>query len=583
MGFHFLHPEWLWLLPVAALPWWWHWRRGQAQGQWEKWVDRQLLPFVLVGQAGRRGYLPPLLLALALVLAVLAMAGPAWEKREVPLYRAQQPLVVALDFSVSMYAQDVTPSRLAQARFALLDVLQARRDAPNALIVFAADAFVVSPLTDDQANIEEQVKNLAPDVMPAQGSLLAPAIQRAAALLQQAGMGRGGILLLTDGVNDLQAALTQAQAAYRQGYRVSVVAFGAAEGAPVPLPRGGLLVDSAGKTVLAKTDLAALQQIAQAGGGSFMQAKGAATNWQPLLRQWEGGADTLQEGQGRQADTWVNQGYWLVLLLLPLAALAFRRGWLAAVLVSICVPLSPPAHAWTWRDLWLTPDQQAQQSLQVGKAKEAAALFQDPAWKAAAAYKAGDYAAAAQAYAQLPGVAARYNYGNAQARLGNYPAAIAAYQAVLEQDPNHADARHNLELLQQVQQQSQQSSPNNPQQSPQGGQTQPQPGQGQQDGQEQQSAQGQGQQEQAAQQPEQGQDGSKQQQAEADTEERQDQQQDGPQDEAGQAQADPQQREQQQAVEQWLNRVPDDPAGLWRRKFLYQYRQRGTQVQGEAW
>lgn len=565
---HFLYPEWLLLLLLIPVLWWWHWRSKHTQAGWEKLVDQQLMPFVLSGSNTRSQTQTLLWVSLGLALAVLAMAGPAWEKRDVPVFRAQQPLVIGLDFSTSMYAEDSKPNRLTQARFKLLDILNRRADAQNALLVFAGDAFVVTPLSDDRETIQEHVKNLSPAIMPAQGSLLAPAIHRGVELLQQAGMPQGSLLLLTDGVNDVEAAQQAAQASYQQGYRVSILAFGTAEGAPVPRPQGGFLVDSLGNTMVAQTNLAALERIAQAGGGVMLQATQGESDLNTLAPYWQAAASELQQGQGRKADTWINAGYWLLLPLLPLALLAFRRGWLVAVLVCLLLPQPQPVYALSWQGLWQTPDQQAQQAFTDGELARAQELFQNPAWKGAAAYKNGDYATAAQLYAAQEGVTAKYNYANAQARLGNVQEAIQAYQQVLQQDPNHADARYNLELLQQVRQQQNQQQQENSQQN------NPQPQQ-----QNQQSEQAQSPENNAAQ-PEQPQPAQNQ---AANNQQQEAQQQENKAAQAGDQ--DVQQREQQQAAEQWLRRIPDDPAELWRRKFLYQYQQRGggTQAQGEQW
>ncbi|WP_308873662.1 VWA domain-containing protein [Thiothrix subterranea] len=241
---HFLHPEWLWLLLVLPLVLGMKWFQARQQGGWERIVDKQLMPFVLSGTAGSWGWLPLAWLSLALLVAIVAMAGPAWEKREVPVFRDQQALVVAMDFSASMYADDEKPNRITLARFKLLDILNARQDAQNGLVVFAGDAFVVTPLTDDIATIQEQVKNLAPDIMPAPGSLLTPAIERSVELLQQAGMKTGSILLMTDGVADTESAVAAADKAWSMGYNVSVLSLGTADGAAIPRPRGGFLLDN---------------------------------------------------------------------------------------------------------------------------------------------------------------------------------------------------------------------------------------------------------------------------------------------------------------------------------------------------
>ncbi|OQX16586.1 MAG: hypothetical protein BWK73_03175 [Thiothrix lacustris] len=578
---HFLHPEWLWLLLMLPLVLGMKWLQARQQGGWERLVDKQLMPFVLSGTPGSWGWLPLAWLSLALLVAIVAMAGPAWEKREVPVFRDQQALVVAMDFSASMYADDEKPNRITLARFKLLDILNARQDAQNGLVVFAGDAFVVSPLTDDVATIQEQVKNLAPDIMPAPGSLLTPAIERSVELLQQAGMKTGSILLMTDGVADTEAAVTAADKALGMGYNVSVLSLGKADGAAIPRPRGGFLLDNAGKTVIATVNLDDLARIAKAGGGIFTQAALGDADVNALSQQWQAfGQQQLNKSQDRQTDAWVNEGYWLVLLLLPLAALTFRRGWLGMVLVCILLPQPQTATAFSWDDLWLTPDQQAQEALDSGQPARASELFQSPEWKGASAYKNKDYQTAAQQYAAQQSVTGQYNYGNAQAKAGKFKEAIIAYKQVLAAEPEHDDARHNLktveEALQQQQQQEEQNQKNSQQNQPQQ-QPQDQGAEGQ-DSQAQQSNNSPDEKQQT-----QAQSAAKQAEQEAEQAKQAQAKQGEQASEQANETNDPQQREQEQATEQWLRRIPDDPSGLWRRKFQYQYQQRGAQARGDEW
>lgn len=613
---HFMHPEWLWwMLAIPALWLVYRWLAGSVRrqrGQWDRIVDRQLMPFVLSDGTGRSWRWPLVVLSAALTLAVLAMSGPAWEKREIPVYRNQQALVLAMDFSVSMNADDVKPNRLTLARFKLLDILQAREDGQTGLVVFAGDAFVVSPLTDDVNTIAEQVKNLSPDIMPAQGSRVAPAIRQGVELLQQAGMAQGHILLITDGAADTAEAVATAQQARQVGYGVSVLAVGSDAGARIPDPEGGFVLDGSGSPVVARVNSADLEAIANAGGGVYARAALGEDDLQLLKGQWKAAdPDRAKQDHDRQVDSWVNAGYWLVLVLLPLAAMAFRRGWLGMVLLAVLWQQPQPARAFSWHDLWKTPDQQGQQALENGQPQVAAGLFRDPEWRAAAAYKSQDYAQAAQQYAGLDTPRSLYNYGNALVRQGKLKEAIQAYDRVLAKDPQHEDARYNRDLVQKaLEQQQQQSSQQDQQPSPSStgqpppdansqDQQQPSSGSGQQesqasgqDGNPQQSQQNArnnntdktGQVQQQAQQEKEQQ--KEQQEKAAQAQQHQQREQEGngkPDDHNAQEESDPRQREQQQATEQWLRRIPDDPAGLWRRKFHYQYQQRGRSSGGDAW
>ena len=587
--FHFLYPAAFWLFVLLPVLWFWILRRRKHHSGWQDLVDPALAPFILTGRERRESLSALIIFSLLALLSILALAGPAWEKKEVPVFRQQQALVIALDLSASMYAQDLSPNRLEQARFKVMDILQARKGEQTGLVVFAGDAFPVSPLTDDIKTIEAQMKNLSPDIMPVQGGFLSLAIERSMELLQQSGAKSGNILLITDGMTDGAQALSAARAALAKGVNISVLGVGSVNGAPIPLAEGGFLQDARGKTILPKLEVASLNALAQAGNGVYVTAGIGDADVNRLAAVWEAkaGEQNLISGGQRQVDTWVNAGVWLVLAILPFAAVLFRRGWLLSLsLVVLVLPQTQPVQASGWADLWSTPDQQAQAALQAGQAKRASELFENPQWKAAAAYQAGHFEQAAQLYSADKSLEGLYNYGNALARLNKFPQAIAAYEQVLAQNAQHADARYNRDLLkkqledQQQQQGSQNQQQNQDQQNPsnqqqQAGQAQQnQPNQPQQDPQ-----QAQAQQEQAAQEQEQAKQAEQNQQQEA---EQSDAKSEPAQAEAA-APIDPKAAEQQQATEQWLRRIPDDPAGLWRRKFQYQYQQRAHPSQGDAW
>jgi len=589
--FHFLYPHAFWLLLLLVPLWWWILRRRKQQGVLQDLVDPALAPFVLTGRERRQSLLSLIVFSLIAVLSILAIAGPAWEKKEVPVFRQQQALVIALDLSASMYAQDLSPNRLEQARFKVMDILQTRKGEQTALVVFAGDAFPVSPLTDDTKTIEAQMKNLTPDIMPVQGGALGLAIERSMELLQQAGAKSGNILLITDGMTDAVQALNAAKAAVTNNVGISVMGIGTVNGSPIPLVDGGFLQDAQGKTVIPKLDAAHLKSLAQAGNGVYVTAGIGDADVNRLVATWEtkAGAQHLISGGQRQVDTWVNAGVWLVLAVLPLAALLFRRGWLLSFsLIFICLPPAKSVQASVWTDAWATPDQQAQAALQAGESKQASELFETPTWKAAASYKSGNFEQAAKLYSEDKSVEGLYNYGNALARLSKLPEAIAAYEEVLAQNDKHEDARYNRDLLKkqladQQQQGSQDQQQNQGQKDPQDQQQSGQKGQSQQN---QQNQQQQDQQEQAKSQQGQAAKEREQQAKEAEQKKQQEAEQKDAkqeQDKAEAAQMDPKAAEQQQATEQWLRRIPDDPAGLWRRKFQYQYQQRARPNQGEAW
>ncbi|MBQ4855375.1 tetratricopeptide repeat protein [Rhodanobacter sp. B2A1Ga4] len=440
--FHFLRPWWLAALLLLPLLGWFGVRRNVAQVELSRLVDAELLPHLLRGRAVNRS-LPLWLFALGWTLCALALAGPTWSRVEQPLYASRAAQVVAISLSQRMLARDVTPSRLDRARYKARDLLHANQDGLNALIGYAGEAFVVAPLTADAHSLDDLLAAMAPDTMPVDGDNAAAAIERGVALIRGGKAGGGSLVLITDQADAAaEAAAHKAQAA---GVRVSVLGVGTPQGGPVPLPDGGFLRDAQGGMLLARRDDAALAAMAAAGGGRYVAMSADQRDVDALHAQLRSAKTTLAEGQ--VGDQWQDRGAWLLLPLLPLVALAFRRGWLL-LLPLVVLPLWPgTAAATSWRDLWQRPDQQAAQALHAGDAKRAQQLARDPAWRGAAAYRAGDYTAAAQALPQAPGSDAAYNLGNTLAKQGEYQQALAAYDHALKLDPANADAKANRQAV----------------------------------------------------------------------------------------------------------------------------------------
>lgn len=583
--FHFIRPLWLLaLLPCAALLAW-HYLSKRRKGLWTGYVEPQLWPHVLAGRDEGRRLRPLLLSLLAATLCVLALAGPAWERLPQPVFRNQSALVIALDLSSSMNSEDIKPSRLQRARHKLLDVLKRRGEGQTALIVYAGAAFAVTPLTDDINTIRAQVADLETRLMPAQGSRPDLAVEKALELLAQGGVQRGHLLLITDQADPdlLEPARDRLLGA---GHGFSILGVGTLEGAPIPAAGGGFLKDRNGAIVIARLNESELRRL-----GPYRRIGVDDSDIDYLLPDSNPRlfADAGKE-TGLKTDTWRDEGPWLLLPLLPLAALAFRRGLLLWACLLI-FPWAPPARAFSWQDLWLNDNQRGQRAFESEQYETAQRLFDDPEWRAASAYRRGDYEQAAAALAEAATADAHYNRGNALARLGKTEEAIASYERALELDPQHEDARYNRDLLLQQQRQNQNGQSGQDrdpsQQNPQSQQNQQQ----QQDG-SQNPAQD------PQQSPQQSGDSGEQQQPPQQEPPRDgQQQQQQPQDQGSgqraqeQAQAEQSQTQSQnqaagdepdperENMEQWLRRVPDDPGGLLRRKFQYQYRMQQQEKQ----
>jgi Ca-activated chloride channel family protein len=572
---HWIRPEWLWAIPAVIALAVFFARRRLGPGSWQFVVAKHLAPHVLSRSALRGADFRWWLAGICGVLAAIALAGPAWQRIEQPVFRSEQAVVIAMDLSRSMDAQDIAPSRLARARLKVLDILEQRGSGQTALLVYSANAFTVTPLTTDNDTIAALVNSLSTDIMPSRGSYPVAAIEKGRSLLEQAGVGIGEVLLITDGGSS-PAAEKAARELRSAGYTLSILGVGTADGAPIPRQSGGFVTDQFGQIAVPRLESRSLRKLAAAGGGEYATLAADSRDIEVLL---SGEVTARAAGDESLAtDRWREEGPWVVLLLLPLAALAFRRGWVLVALIVV-LPLPRPAEASIWDDLWLNKNQQAQRALEEGSAADAAELFEDPEWRAVARYRAGDYDRSAAAFAEFEDTRNLYNLGNALALQGELESAIDAYEQVLELDPDDEDAAYNRDLLEQMLEQQQEQQEGEQQSEQQSGDGE----QGESEGDsEQQSEEGSSQQDGEPQDSEsspRGEDEGEQDDLEAlqeelqrAAEEAQQQGDEQPQQmSAAELEELRRQQEQQQAMEQWLRRIPNDPGGLLRNKFRFQY------------
>jgi len=613
--FHFLRPLALLLIPLLAILWLRGRNRDSAMGGWSRAVDPELLAFLYRGQTQmsddpRR----PWLASAAWILACVALAGPTWDRSDVKLKRDRAALVAVLDLSPSMLAADVLPSRLERARFKLKDLLTRYAGGSTGLVVFGARAYPIAPLTQDAQTLVNLVDVLAPEIMPAAGARLDLGIEQAMQLIERAGLKRGKIVVLTDGVN--QRAFAAAERARAAGISISIIGVGTSAGAPVALPQGGFVTDSSGQMALSRVDEGELMALASAAGGKFVRLSADDQDLQALALDAPSLEPAALQETNSSIQLWQDRGPYLLLLLLPLAALAFRRGVLLAALLVFCIP---QAEAFSMADLWLRTDQQAARALAKGDARAAADLAVDRELKGSALYRDKRFQQASENFG------GSYNRGTALASAGALEDSLKALESAVKEDPNNADAQHNLgevkrALEQQKQDQQKQDQQKKDQQEKDGQKDDKQDQQKQEQDQQKQEQDQQKQEQQQKDQNAQKQEGEKEKsesdQQQADKEEAEKEQADKEQAEKEQAekeQADKEKAEQQkaeqaeqdqqgkpadeknaqpqpaprpedrlppeerQALEQWLNRVPDDPAGLIRRQL-----QRKAQIESAS-
>lgn len=480
-AFHFLRPWWLLAIVPALLLCILAVRRIRSGGSdWRRLVDAHLLRHLaLPGET--RGRRWPLAVALAgWVLAAVAIAGPTWEKLPTPALDRLDPTVIVLSLTQSMNATDQSPNRLMRARHKAEDILDRMKGGQVGLIIYADAPFVAAPLTEDTRVISQMMPELATNLMPVLNDRLDLAIGRAEELLKSAGALSGRIVVLTDSLGDKpQASLDAARTAAAAGYSVNVIGIGSPAGAPMVAFDGSPVKDESGNARMTRMDPERLSQLAQAGRGTFTPVTASDRDLAAVLPAGSGSLANPLKDSGLEADDWRDMGPWVLLVVLVLAPLAFRRGFIAVValagfLGAVQAPVparaqtadpteapqaAAPAPASFWQDLWKRPDQQGADAFGKGDYATAAARFQNPAWAASAAYKAGAYDKALGGFSA--GRDADYNTGNALARAGRLEDAVAAYDKAIARDGTDEDARFNRELVQRlIDQQKQQDQQN---------------------------------------------------------------------------------------------------------------------------
>ncbi|NMZ97378.1 tetratricopeptide repeat protein [Pseudomonas lundensis] len=566
---HWFRPEWLAVLPLLGWLLWKLWHRQKRAGRWQMILPVAFQRVLLSGGNGRDSKLPWIVLGLGWLLAALALMGPSWQRVEQATQKPADPLVVMLELTPEMLATDSSPTRLEQARRKVYDLLQNRSDAQTAVIVYAGSAHTLVPLSDDLATSRNLLEALKPSIMPQPGHRADLAVGKALQLLDQGALGQGRLLLIGSSLS----------AQEREGIRsrlgsdappLLMLGIGTRDGAPVVDENGQLLKDDQGAILLPRLDSPDLRSFLLDIGGRYRQAR-LDDNDLRGLGLLDGALHLRADGQTQRLDTWADQGYWLLLPLLLLAACAGRRGWLFCLPLLFLLP--QPSYAFSFTDLWLRPDQQGQRLLEQKKPLQAVQHFEDPMWQGMALYQAGDYAAAAERFAEVNSASAHYNRGNALAMAGELEAAIDAYEQALERQPELQAAAQNKALIEQLLEEQHEQSHATPERPPEAenpapdpqspGSTPPQGAPG-------------------ATRPAQDPSGVSTPAGEVGPQPAQ--QPDAPPTAPGEPEAAPAtdpapsgirpiEEEHRQALEQWLKQIPDNPSELLRRKFWYEQQQ----------
>ncbi len=289
--------------------------------QWRGICDPHLLKALMVKIGKSHHYLRLFAIFCLGGIMILALAGPTWQRLPQPSFPKQQATVIALDLSTEMNGKDIKPSRLQRAKFKIEEMFKAIPEGQLGMVAFSREAFLVSPLTKDSRTLKLMLSELDPKIMPVDGSNIKSALKLSAKLLEQAGFHYGNIIVIT--ANKASPAdIRYAKTLLQKNFHTSVLAMATELGAP--------LFNRYGIQHISKLDQTSLKALVKAGKGSYQKFISNDTDVQQLahfIHQEK--ADYRKKAD--QITVWKDQGRLLILVILPLLLLAFRRGFVESI------------------------------------------------------------------------------------------------------------------------------------------------------------------------------------------------------------------------------------------------------------
>ena len=465
-----------WWLALALQPWLTGWLLRLRRNKVYRYADAHLLPWAMRGSLGATSKKwRNLASMLAWLLLACAAAGPrlpllttAGQHTAIP--RHEINLMIVLDVSPSMLAEDVSPQRLQRAKLELLDLLPRLRGERIGLIVFSGNAGLLMPLSRDEAALRYYLTLAEPNLFETPGSNIGAALDLARqSLLAQGAAQHGAVLLLTDGDSSalsapmLSAARTAAGKLQQAGLALYVMGIGTSADATIPQADGGVLEHN-GAAIVSRLDATYLAALARLGGGKYTGVEDGGGDWNALydngILTLPGNRHAAEPAQAwQELYAWCLLPAWLLLLYVyfPLNRLGSRpdiAGWLLAGMLGYSAGM-PTAHA----DDTGTA-RAAYTAYRSGNYVEAQALYARMHGYAAAmgsgatAYRRHNYADAIREFttamlsAHSPNQRANalYNLGNSYFAAGSFSTAADAYQGVLKMRPGDVNASANLAL-----------------------------------------------------------------------------------------------------------------------------------------
>ncbi len=419
-----------------------------------RFIDEHLIRHLIsTGEKKRRLYIRTAIAGLVWVLLILALGNPRWDYTEIEAFKPNINLIFLTDISKSMDAQDEKPSRIERAKQEIKDIVKNISGVNYGLVVFAEQASVISPLTDDKSSIEYYLPSISTDLVGVQGSNIKAGVDTAVNMLSDSEGSINYIVLMTDGgfqnKNDIEAAKQKLQ-----NIKIFSFAFGTQSGAPLEDADGSMIREK-GRLVISRIEPENLIELC---GKDYVFKSTYLDDDVMKLKSYIDKDISAQQAKYQSMRVWNDRFYLPLILAMIILALFFRKGSVFPMVILLLPMASgatePKKDELEYLkfdnifslDMFRNEDQKAYNRFKKGKYDEAYEKFSSDYNKGVAAYKLKDFAKAEEYFLKDNSLESLYNLGNAQISQLKAKEAIETYEKVLKQDPANPDAKFNLEL-----------------------------------------------------------------------------------------------------------------------------------------
>ncbi len=452
----------LWLIPAVIFFFIWGYKK--KQDLIHQFVSPELRDRILEGVSFTRQKIKILFIILAFLFAIISLIRPKWGFHWEEVHRKGVDIIIALDVSKSMLAEDVSPNRLQRAQREILDLLNIIQGDRVGLVAFAGTSFLQSPLTLDYGAVKIFLDDLDTNLIPIPGTAIADAIKKSIESFDEKNQKSRVLILITDGEDHLGKPIEAAKEAAAKGIKVYTIGIGNEQGAPIPdKEKGGFVKDSKGSMVLTQLDEETLQKIALETGGSYVRSVTGDLDLEKIYEDINKKVEDqdLQSGKRKRFEERFQWPLFLAILFLMIELCFSERKKIGWFFVFIFISFSgEPVNA-----LSFSTKSKAEKNYENKRYADALGQFLDAQMtdpeNLKLKYNLGNTYFQTKEYEKAEKMflstavegekelsqKSYYNLGNTYYHMGKLKESVESFEKAVELDPTDEDAKHNLEFV----------------------------------------------------------------------------------------------------------------------------------------